>query len=176
MTHDLPASDMNLTRTLIIGNSGSGKSWLAERIAGSLQAPHIDLDLIHWEPGGSDVARSRERAIELAREAATGSRSWVIEGIYGWLAREVASMTTALIWLCLDESECAVNLKRRGVRRGGTDESFKALLSWSETYRTREGSSSHAGHERLFNDFPGAKTCLRQRSEVTAFADFRSTR
>ncbi|WP_073469183.1 adenylate kinase [Rhizobacter sp. OV335] len=165
---------MNLTRTLIIGNSGSGKSWLAERIAGSLQAPHLDLDLIHWEPGGFNVARGRERAIELAREAATGSSSWVIEGIYGWLAREVTSMTTALIWLCLDEAECAVNLKQRGVRRGGTDDSFNALLSWSETYRTREGSSSHSGHERLFNDFPGAKTCLRQRSEVTAFADLSS--
>jgi hypothetical protein len=83
-------------------------------------------------------------------------------------------MTTALIWLCLDEAECAVNLKQRGVRRGGTGDSFNALLSWSETYRTREGSSSHSGHERLFNDFPGAKTCLRQRSEVTAFADLSS--
>ena len=84
-------------------------------------------------------------------------------------------MATALIWLCLDEAECAVNLRRRGVRRGGTEDSFKALLGWSETYRTREGSSSHSGHESLFNDFPGAKTCLRQGSEVTAFADFGAT-
>jgi len=28
---------MNLTRTLIIGNSGSGKSWLAKRLAAQLK-------------------------------------------------------------------------------------------------------------------------------------------
>lgn len=38
---------MNLTRTLIIGNSGSGKSWLAERLASQLQIPWVDLDAIH---------------------------------------------------------------------------------------------------------------------------------
>ena len=42
---------------------------------------------MHWEPGGYNVARNRKDAIALTRDAAASDR-WVIEGIYGWLARE----------------------------------------------------------------------------------------
>jgi adenylate kinase family enzyme len=40
-------------RTLIIGNSGSGKSSLAERLGALIHAPTFDLDLIHWKDDGS---------------------------------------------------------------------------------------------------------------------------
>src|SRR5262249_55856613 len=99
---------MNLSRTIILGNSGSGKSWLAERIASRLDASCVDLDLIHWLPGGYNVAREREEAIQLVRQAAQSDR-WVIEGIYGSLVSEVQANATALLWLCLDEAECVAN-------------------------------------------------------------------
>jgi len=164
---------MDLTRTIVIGNSGSGKSWLAERIANNLGAPWVDLDLIHWEPGGYNIARSCEHAIALTKDAAA-SNSWVIEGIYGWLVREAEPNATALVWLCLDEAECVANIRNRGVRRGGDEDSFNALLNWAETYRTREGSSSYSAQEMIFDDFSGAKRCLRHMSEVTMFANFRA--
>lgn len=47
---------MNLTKTIVIGNSGSGKSWLAERLANQLDAQWIDLNAIHWEPDGYNMA------------------------------------------------------------------------------------------------------------------------
>ena len=162
---------MDLTKTLVIGNSGSGKSWLSERIANHLNAAWVDLDLIHWHPGGYDVARPREDAIQLARKAADAER-WVIEGIYGRLVGEVQSNATALVWLCLDEAECMVNIQQRGIRRGGSEESFAALLRWAETYRVREGSSSYAAHEVIFNSFARAKKCLRDRNEITNFVNF----
>jgi adenylate kinase family enzyme len=161
---------MDLTKTLVIGNSGSGKSWLSEHIANHLNATWVDLDLIHWYPGGYNVARRRENAIQLARKAANAERG-VIEGIYGWLVCEVQSNATALIWLCPDEAECAVNIRQRGIRRGGDEQSFAALLRWAETYRVREGSSSHAAHELIFNGFAGTKICLRDRDEITNFAE-----
>lgn len=55
--------DNDLTRTLIIGNSGSGKSWLAERIANRLGSVYVDLDLIHWLPGGYNAARPMDEAV-----------------------------------------------------------------------------------------------------------------
>ncbi|AKM04880.1 adenylate kinase [Burkholderia pyrrocinia] len=160
---------MDLSRTLVIGNSGSGKSWLAERIAAYIGAACIDLDPIHWLPGGYNAARERADAIRLVRQAA-GADRWVIEGIYGWLVDEVKRDASALIWLCIDEAECVANIRHRGIRRGGSAEVFAALQDWAATYRSRSGSSSHAGHEAMFNRFAGDRIMLRSRDDVTRFA------
>jgi len=42
-------------RTVIIGNAGAGKSWLAGRMHAALSLPVSDLDDIHWLPGGGAV-------------------------------------------------------------------------------------------------------------------------
>jgi adenylate kinase family enzyme len=161
---------MNLARTIILGNSGSGKSWLAKRIASQRDAPCIDLDSVHWQPGGYSVARERNDAIQLIREAASADQ-WVIEGIYGSLIDEVQADATALIWLCLDEALCVTSIRERGIRRGGSKESFAGLLDWAASYRFRHGSSSYTGHAAIFEKYAGEKTVLRSRSAVTAFAE-----
>lgn len=161
---------MNLSKTIIFGNSGSGKSWLAERIARHLGAPCVDLDFVHWLPGGFHVARERHEAIRMVRQAANADR-WVIEGIYGSLIKEIESDATALVWLCLDEAECDRNIRQRGMRRDGTSHSFAALLDWAASYRSRGGSSSFIGHATVFEKYVGEKTILRSRADVTAFVD-----
>ena len=159
---------MDLNRTVVIGNSGSGKSWLAEHIAGRLGSDWVDLDHIHWYPGGYGAARPREEAVALIKQAAQPER-WVMEGIYGWLVSEVLTYATTLIWLRLPIADCVQNIQNRGIRRGGTAEAFAALLRWAESYESREGSSSYSGHEHLFNSFSGNRVCLTSRAAVTAF-------
>ena len=44
-------------RTVIIGNSGAGKSALAESLAALIHVPVIDLDLLNWEGDDEDDAR-----------------------------------------------------------------------------------------------------------------------
>jgi adenylate kinase family enzyme len=160
---------MNASRTIIIGNSGSGKSWLAERIARRHDAPWIDLDRIHWQEDGYNLPRDRDQAMALTETAAAGD-AWVIEGIYGWLVEQITARADGLIWLCTDEQECVANIRRRGKRNGATAAGFEALLSWSSTYRSREGSSSFTAHQRLFDTFTATKICLRDREEITRFA------
>lgn len=108
---------MDLSRTIILGNAGAGKSWLAERIARRLGTPCIDLDVLHWLAGGYNARRDREEAVGMLRQATLADR-WVVEGIYGDLINEIQSDATVMIWLCLDEAECVTNIRQRGIRRG----------------------------------------------------------
>lgn len=61
---------------VIIGNSGSGKTWLAERLRTILLAPVIHLDDLFWEPGGFDKKR-RDEEIELLIEQSKSGDSWI---------------------------------------------------------------------------------------------------
>jgi adenylate kinase family enzyme len=48
-------------RIIIIGNSGSGKTWLARQLAEDAPCPVIHLDDIFWEPGGFDKPKPFEK-------------------------------------------------------------------------------------------------------------------
>jgi adenylate kinase family enzyme len=157
---------MDLIRTLIIGNSGSGKSWLAQRLAERLQVPWTDLDRIHWLSDEHSIARPRAEALAMARVAAEQER-WVIEGVYGWIASELLHRTTALIWLCVADEECVANIRQR---EANDDERLIALLEWAGSYRQRDDSSGYTAHQRLFEGFTGTKMRLTDRTEITVFA------
>ncbi|MHC8310937.1 P-loop NTPase family protein [Pseudomonas sp. GT1P32] len=163
---------MDLIRTLIIGNSGSGKSWLAKRLADHLKAPWVDLDAIHWISDEHSIARPRAEALGMARIAADEER-WVIEGVYDWIVCELIHRATALIWLCVGDEECVANIRLREANRDEQDERLVALLDWAGSYRAREGSSGFAAHRQLFEGFAGSKLRLLNRADITDFADSR---
>jgi len=156
---------MDLTRTLIIGNSGSGKSWLAQRLAEQLRVPWTDLDRIHWLSDEHSIPRPRNEALGMARGAASEER-WVIEGVYGWIVSEILHRATALIWLCVDDEDCVANIRQRETQ---DDERLVALLEWADSYRTRDDSSGFAAHQRLFEGFTDSKTRLMDQAEITDF-------
>jgi len=157
---------MDLTRTLIIGNSGSGKSWLAQRLAEQLCVPWTDLDRIHWLSEEHSIPRPRNEALGMAHGAASEER-WVIEGVYGWIVSEILHRATALIWLCIDDVDCVANIRRREAK---DDERLVALLEWAGSYRTRDDSSGFSAHQRLFEGFTGPRIQLMDRKEITDFA------
>src|SRR5437588_9406391 len=70
-------------RTVIIGNSGAGKSALAESLAALIHVPVIDLDLLNWEGDGYGRKRDEDAARRMILEVAA-QPLWIIEGVYGW--------------------------------------------------------------------------------------------
>jgi hypothetical protein len=162
--------DPRFDRILILGNSGSGKSWLAGRLSALLGCRPVDLDAIHWEPGGYDRPREKGDATATVRREAEGSK-WVIEGVYGWLAAEVVQRATLMVWLDLPVADCLAAVERRGPRGGATAASFAALFAWTADYPDRRTSSSRSGHGRLFDAFPAGRHRLRSRCDVERWLD-----
>ena len=156
-------------RTVIIGNSGAGKSAFAENLSALVHVPVIDLDLLNWE--GDEYGRKRDddAARRMTLDVSAQPR-WIIEGVYGWLAESALPRATALIWLDFQWSLCRAGLLARSPRRGATDQDGVALLKWAETYWNRQTSSSFAGHSRMFNNFPGTKFRLENREQASPIA------
>ena len=143
-------------RTVIIGNSGAGKSALAESLATLIHVPVTDLDLLNWEGDGYGRRRGENAARRMTLEVSAGPL-WIIEGVYGWLAESALPRATALIWLDFQWSLCRAGLLARSPRRGATDQDTVELLKWAETYWNRQTPSSFAGHSRMFANFPSTK-------------------
>lgn len=125
-----------MQRVAVVGSSGSGKTWLASRLAGELDVAHVELDAIHHGPGWA-VATAEVMRRELdSRCPADGS--WVADGNYeskgGGLVRERAD---AVVWLDLNRRTVMVQLIARTVRRAlsrealwsGNRESLRDVLS-----------------------------------------------
>jgi hypothetical protein len=120
-------------RIVIIGVTGSGKSVLAENLAGRLGLEFIELDALFWKAGWveSDLEEFREKV-----EAATRAPGWVLAGNYSQVRDLVWSRAQAVIWL---------------------DYPFLLLLGrlWSRTWRRWWSKEELWGtnYERLFPQF-----------------------
>ena len=165
---DEPGLRGRLTRTVIFGNGGSGKSFVAAQLSSRLSLPVVHLDDLHWMPGQYGAPRDKAEVAELVRAEAEADR-WIIEGVYGWLAKIALPRATALVWLDIAEAECVENIRRRGIQGGGSAADFEGLLTWVSEYRVRTNSNSYTGHEALYSGFEGEKFRLSSRDEIAVF-------
>lgn len=165
---DIPAASR---RIVIMGNGGSGKTWLALRLAESLSLSLVHLDDVHWEPGRYGIARDRAVVHEDVRSIAAGE-AWLIEGVYGLYVGIALPRTTTLIWLDLSEDECVANIMRRGIQGGESQGSFDGLVKWVSEYRLRKNNwNSFDAHLKLYESFLGQKARLTSRDEIDAYAE-----
>ena len=86
-------------KTIIIGNSGSGKTWLAQQLA-TEDTCIVYLDDIYWSPGSFEKKRSAKE-IDHFIEKSKNCDDWIVEGVFGELAVRYFDMAEVLIWLDL---------------------------------------------------------------------------
>lgn len=171
---------------LIIGNSGSGKSWLASRLARVTQTPVVHLDTLVWEPGSYTAQRSEVR-IDHEISLLAKTSPWIIEGVFGALAEQLLPSADTLVFLDVDWPMCHQALLSRGVKNAmegitekstesetpqqaaAAEKSFQTLVQWASEYYTRQSKSSLYFHQQLFESFEGDKQRLTQRDQVARF-------
>jgi adenylate kinase family enzyme len=153
--------DRNWRRVLVTGNSGAGKSVLAERIGATLDLPAHDLDVLLRRPDGRERAAGDAKARVAVVAAGDG---WVIEGVFPDLIEVALARATVMVWLDLSWDECRAGLLRRGPHYGMDPLDDDALLAWANAHRARLTE-----HARLYDGFGGRKVRLRTRREVESF-------
>lgn len=167
----------------MVGNSGSGKSWLARRLAERLGVPYLELDSIHhqadWVPLPADQLRA-------AVGRFTSGPGWVVDGNYTAVREDVVwPRADTVVWLDLPRRAVMRQVTRRTLARvvtrrelwNGNRESWRnlvrldpdeSILLWAWTrhrqyqqrYRTAE-RDPHWSHLRFVR--------LGSRREVTNF-------
>jgi adenylate kinase family enzyme len=101
-------------RVSVIGNSGSGKSTVARRLAAILGVPHLEMDAIFHQPGWQPLPDEEFRWITTARAAEDG---WVIDGNYRTVQPLVWARADTVVWLDLPKRTVMRQLAWRTLRR-----------------------------------------------------------
>ncbi|MBW8722058.1 MAG: hypothetical protein JF626_09385 [Polaromonas sp.] len=165
-----------LMKIVIIGNSGSGKTWLATRLASLAPLTVIHLDELFWLPGGFDRKRSAEELASLITQKRI-MPSWVVEGVFGELATPFLEDAQALIWLNPGWPVCRRRLPARGseskahMGRAQSEAGLARLLEWAPAYSSRDDTRSYKGHLSLFQQFPRHRLCLQTEEDAVSLVD-----
>lgn len=130
----------------IVGGSGTGKSFVAERISERYHIPHYDLDDIFWDNSAASYGTKMpiKKRTEALGEILAGD-NWVIEGVfYDWLNDSFCSADMIFI---LQTSPLVFNarilkryLKRKLGWQRGKKETLKSLfdlLVWTNQYQRK---------------------------------------
>ena len=83
-------------RVSVVGNSGSGKSTFARRLAARGGVPYVELDAIFHQPEWAELELDEFRRLVAAQVA---ERGWVIEGNYAAVQDLVWARANTVVWL-----------------------------------------------------------------------------
>jgi adenylate kinase family enzyme len=162
-------------KVLLTGNSGSGKSTYAARLAAENGLALLALDSIVWEPHRIAVPRPPERVRADLSLFLDRNDGWVIEGCDGDLIEQALPACSSLVFLNPGPGVCLENNRRRPWESHKYDSPeaqqgmLANLLAWVESYYTRNDPRSYSFHRRLFDGYAGDKCEVRDLGELTGW-------
>ena len=110
-------------RVHVIGNSATGKSTLARRLALALDAEFVELDALNWLPGWVGLNETDPDELERRFEHATRGDAWVVAGSYTRFAKRTFwPRLDTVVWLDLPVPLLVWRVLRRSWRRWRTRE------------------------------------------------------
>lgn len=91
-----PEGRSGARRIVVIGTTSSGKTTVARELSRRLQAPHVELDALYWEPNWTVAEPEVFR--ERVSNALKGDR-WVVDGGYSKIRDLIWPNATDVVWL-----------------------------------------------------------------------------
>ncbi|MBC7478174.1 MAG: AAA family ATPase [Pseudorhodobacter sp.] len=85
-----------MRRVMVVGQPGSGKSWLAVRIGARLGVPVYHMDQITWAPGW--VERGHDERVARCAAVEAGD-AWVFDGNFSATAANRVARADQVVWL-----------------------------------------------------------------------------
>ena len=117
-------------RIHVIGNSASGKSTLAARLAEALDAAFVELDALNWLPGWVGLNETNPDEFERRIREATMGERWVVAGSYEKFSqRTFWPRIDTVVWLDLPMPLLLWRALRRSWKRWRSRE-----LIWGTNY------------------------------------------
>lgn len=159
-----------MRRTIIFGNSGSGKSTFAAELCQEGLA-HLDLDVLAWLPSSPPERRPAEQAYEEINNFIKENNEWVVEGCYADLLELVKPYATEAIFMNLPVHLCQENARNRRWEphkyesKEAQDSNLAMLLDWIAAYVDRNDCLSYSAHRSLYDSFQGKKTEINSNEE-----------
>ncbi len=153
-----------MRRILVFGNSGSGKSTVAARLASTSGMAHLDLDSLAWLATQPPQRMPLTESLRAIDDFTAANESWVVEGCYTDLLQALAAEATEILFMNLSIEQCQQNARRRPWEphkyesREVQDANLEMLLAWIAEYESRDDVFSLAAHTKFYEDFPGTKT------------------
>lgn len=150
-------------RILIMGNSGSGKSWRARDLAQQHDLVHLDLDTIYFVPGQVAVQRPAEQVQADLLAFIAMHPQWVVEGCYGDVIDAALPFCSELVFMNPGKAACLANNARRPwephkyASSEKQDSMLPFLLDWVAQYYERGDACSYSWHRRVFDAWGGVK-------------------
>jgi adenylate kinase family enzyme len=108
-----------LSRTVVVGTSGAGKSTFARQLAAARGCPHIELDALYWGP---DWQPQPAEVFQHNVALAAAEDCWVADGNYGAVRDVLWGRATTIVWLNYPFPVVMWRALRRTLRRSLTRE------------------------------------------------------
>jgi adenylate kinase family enzyme len=144
-----------MRRVVVFGTTGSGKSWLAEKLAARHGLRLIELDALNW---GSDWQPAPIELLRYRVECEIRDGDWIVVGNYGSVRDLTWRAADTLVWLDLPFSLVIWRLFWRTLRRSMTKENLWGTGNTESLVRsffTRQSillyaMKTHRGNRRRF--------------------------